>query len=45
MKTFLFDRDNIQQALTGRRGKELLQKHGYKTLTDLYTTLIAQKSQ
>lgn len=42
---FLFDRDNLRQVFSSRRRKELLQKYGYKTLTDLYRTLIAQKSQ
>ncbi len=42
---FLFDRDNLKQVFGDWRRKELLEKHGYKTLTDLYHTLIAQKSQ
>ncbi len=44
-KPFLFDRDNLKQVFGDRRRKELLEKYGYKTLTELYRTLIDQKSQ
>lgn len=45
MKSFLFDRDNLRQVFGNWRSKELLQKYGYTTLNDLYTTLITEKSE
>jgi hypothetical protein len=42
---FLFDRDNLRQVFSDWRNKELLKKHGYKTITALYDALIAKKSQ
>jgi hypothetical protein len=44
MEKFLFDRDNLRDAFSGWKAKELLHTYGFKTLNDLFTTLIQQKS-